>query len=67
MTSAQGPSLAGPISDRVVKPDGLRYMLFIANLKENFVTYPLPRRATYEAGAASMQEIQFIGFIGRHI
>ena len=52
ITSAEGPSLAGPISDRVVKPDALRYRFSLANLNEKLrETYPLPRPATYEAGA----------------
>ena len=62
MTSAEGPSLAGPISEWVVNPEALECSEPTKKLRENTKTCPLPRPATYEAGAGMDKNASLLGF-----
>lgn len=68
MTSAEGPSLAGPISDRVVKPEALRYTNYSStSLNEDFMSnLPSTKTSHIRCWGRHGQKGQFVGFVGRH-
>ncbi len=60
MASADGPSLAGPISDRVVKPEALRNGQYCVD-DTALSPHPRPRPATYDAGAGIDKNANLFG------
>jgi hypothetical protein len=65
MTSAEGPSLAGPISERVVNPEALKWnqpKLFREMLKNE----PSTKTSYIGSWCWHGQKCQLVGFSGRH-
>ena len=62
ITSAEGPSLAGPISDRVVKPEALRYKIFINQFEWEFVK-DLPSTKTCHMKLGPWKKASLLGLL----
>ena len=63
MTSAEGPSRAGPISDRVVKPDALDTAK-LGKMVEKREDVPSTKTCNIGSRGRHRKKCQFIGFRG---
>ena len=65
MTSAEGPSLAGPISERVVNPEALKWgqKKLVREISKNV---PSTKTSYIRSWCRHGQECQLVGLSGRH-